>query len=273
MKSLIAALLAVMAIFFSGCAKAPMTERSQFIILSPSEELRLGLQASKQVMEESKGKLNTDKELVARIREVGFNIAKEADFYVAQAGLPKFDWEFHLIDEDIINAFCLPGGKVFVYSGLMKAAQNDAQLATVIAHEIGHAIARHGAERISTATAIDLGGVIAIGVAGSKSDMSASTMAAISIAYGIGSGLGKLKHSRIQESEADYLGLMMMAKAGYDPQEALSFWENMKKLNEKSALEFLSTHPLPDTRIKDIQNSMPEAMGYYEKSQKRQAIN
>lgn len=269
MKSFLVTLLLVAALFLGGCAKAPMTDRSQFIILSANEELKLGLQASQQVMKENEDKLNKDKKLVAKIRQVGFHIAKEADFYVAQAGLPEFDWEFHLIDEDTVNAFCLPGGKVFVYSGLMKAATNDAQLATVMAHEIGHAIARHGAERISTATAIDLGGFIVVGVAASNDKINPSTMAGISIAYGIGSGLGKLKHSRVQESEADYVGLMMMAKAGYDPREALNFWENMKAQNEKKPLEFLSTHPLPDTRIKDIQNLMPQALELYEKSEKK----
>ena len=269
MKSLLLLLTLSMALFLGGCAQAPMTERSQFIILSPNEELRLGLEASQQVKKENQEKLNTDKELVQRIREIGFNIAVEADYYVKKAGLPDFEWEFHLIEDDTVNAFCLPGGKVFVYSGLMEVAHNDAQLATVMGHEIGHAVARHGAERISTSTAIDLGGFIAIGVAGSRSDMSTSTMAGISIAYGIGSGLGKLKHSRVQESEADYIGLMIMAKAGYDPREALNFWENMKAQNEKKPLEFLSTHPLPDTRIRDIQNLMPQALELYEKSEKK----
>jgi predicted Zn-dependent protease len=256
-------------LLFTGCSKAPMTDRNQFIILSPSQEVSLGLQASQEVMKENKDKLNKDAALVQRIRTIGTHIAKEADFYVKQAGLPAFEWEFHLIEDDLVNAFCLPGGKVFVYSGLMKAAKNDAQLATVIAHEIAHAIARHGAERMSTATAIDIGGMIIVGVAAGSEKIDKNTMVGISVAYGIGSGLGKLKHSRVQESEADYVGLMIMAKAGYDPKEALAFWENMKKENEKQPMEFLSTHPLPDTRIKDIKNIMPEATKYYEKSEKR----
>lgn len=252
-----------------GCSKAPLTDRNQFIIMSPSQELSMGLQASKEVIEQNKDKIDTDKALLKRVQNMGGYISKEADFYVKEARLPDFEWEFHIIEEDLINAFCLPGGKVFVYTGLMKAAKNDAQLATVVAHEIAHAIARHGAERMSTQTLVNIGGMIVVGVAAGSDGIDSKTMAGISVAYGIGSGLGQLKHSRTQESEADYVGLMIMAKAGYDPRQALAFWENMKKENEKRPIEFLSTHPLPETRIKDIKNLMPEATEYYEKSQKR----
>ena len=268
MKKILSFCLVILALSVGGCAKAPMTERSQFIILSPSQELSLGLQASKEVMEQNKDKLNTDKKLLQKVRQIGSRLSDKADYYVEKAGLPPFEWEFHVIDEDMINAFCLPGGKVFVYTGLQKAAKNDAQLATVISHEIAHAIARHGAERMSTQTAVNVGGMIVLGVAKSSNKIDSSTMVGVSLAYGIGSSLGKLKHSRVQESEADYIGLMMMAKSGYDPRQALSFWLNMKKENKIGSFEFLSTHPLPDTRIKDIKALMPKALDYYNASKK-----
>ncbi|MGM0534299.1 MAG: M48 family metallopeptidase, partial [Campylobacterota bacterium] len=232
-------------IFVTSCSKAPITQRDRFIIVSPAQEINMGKDASAKIIKENKNKLDQNSTMDQQVRTTGKQIAAVADQYVKNAGLPAFEWEFHTINKpDTINAFCLPGGKVFVYTGIGKAAKNEAQLATVMAHEIAHAIARHGAERFSSAILVQAGAFLTIKAA-SDNEVSPAKMRAINIAYGIGSGLGMLSHSRTQENEADTIGLMIMAKAGYDPRAALDFWENMQKQNQTRKLEFLSTHPLP----------------------------
>ncbi len=266
-KTVLSALLLAVALTVAGCSKAPITGRDQLIMIDAKQEMALGVKASKEVMEQNKETLDKNKALLKRVRTIGLRIAKKADRYVKEAGLPPFEWEFHTIAEpETLNAFCLPGGKVFVYSGITEAAKNDAQLATVMAHEIAHAIARHGAERMSSNMLIQLGGAVTVAVS-SHRDLSVSTMQTISIAYGVGSGLGMLSHSRTQENEADYLGLMIMAEAGYDPRESLQFWKNMQAKDTKQRqLEFLSTHPMPKTRIEAMQKAMPEALARYKHS-------
>lgn len=234
--------LLLITLLFLGCTgKAPVTHRSQLLLISPSEEIALGEKSYKEFL--SKAKISTDKVQTARIRRIGKRIA-------VAANRKDYDWEFNLVDDKQVNAFCMPGGKVVVYTGILPVAKNDDQLATVMSHEIAHALARHGAERMSqqyvTNSLQTLGNVV-VGVAAPEySD-------AFNVAYGYGTQLGiMLPYSRSQEYEADEIGIHLMKKAGYNINEAINFWKNMKKLKGASQPEFLSTHPNDDNRIKRI---------------------
>lgn len=252
--SLLLALLACAVL--SGCATAPYTGRSQFITMSEGDEMRLGAQAAREVLQKENVETGTARS--ARVDRVGKRIA-------AAAERPEFSWEFHTIRSDILNAFCLPGGKVFVYTALIDLTRgSDNELAAVMGHEIAHAVARHGAERASQSQAAGLGQAV--------------TQVAVAIATGssaagdaAGSGVGALAqlgfllpYSRTHETEADRIGIILAAKAGYDPRAAITFWEKMAAANkggEPPAL--LSTHPLTSQRITDLKKDMPEALRHY----------
>jgi predicted Zn-dependent protease len=238
----------------SGCATVPYTKRSQFIMMSESEDLALGADAYKQVL--SKAKIERDPRFTEPVQRVGQRIAAVAD-------KPGYKWEFVVIDDPKqVNAFCLPGGKVAVYTGLFPVARDEDGLAVVIGHEVAHALARHGAERMSTGMALNvLGAAVAIG-AGTQGG--AVQQAAMS-AYGLGAQVGvALPFSRSQESEADQIGLILMAKAGYDPAAAIGLWQRMERASGgKGPPEWLSTHPAPTTRQDDIRAWIKEAMRYY----------
>lgn len=226
---------------FIGCtSKAPITKRNQMILISQSQELALGEQSYKNTLKKSKVILNTKD--ANRVKEIGYRIAKVVN-------RKDYNWEFNLVDNKAKNAFCLPGGKVVIYTGILEAAHNDDQLATVMSHEIAHALARHGAERVSTgmvSNGIQLLGNI---VLGSQAPHLAQSF---NIAYGLGSQYGVLlPYGRMQESEADEIGLYLMHKAGYNIHEALNFWQNMSK-GKKEKNEFFSTHPNSSTRIAQI---------------------
>ncbi len=174
-----------------------------------------------------------------------------------------FQWEFNLVDDDVPNAWCMPGGKVVVYTGLLPLTQNETGLAVVMGHEIAHAVARHGNERMSQELALQLGGV-ALSVAIEKKPE--ETKQLFYSAYGIGSELGiVLPYSRLHETEADKLGLIFMAMAGYNPEEAIPFWTRMSQSGGQKPPEILSTHPADETRIRNLKEFMPEAMKYYRK--------
>ncbi|CAA6805689.1 MAG: Zn-dependent protease with chaperone function [uncultured Campylobacterales bacterium] len=248
--------------FIVSCTKAPITGRNQFILIDTQKELALGAEASVQTITENKDKVDIDLQALAKVQAISSKIANVANKYVTKSGLPDFKWEFHVISDDkTINAFCLPGGKIFVYTGIMNIAKNDAQLATVIAHEVAHAIARHSAERMTTQMGVNL--VSQIGLASLSGNVSSGNLQLINTAFGIGSGLGVLKHSRSQESESDHIGIMIMAEAGYDPRESISFWQNMKEATSSKGAEFLSTHPLPETRINDLKKLSVQAYKIY----------
>jgi len=243
-----------------ACYKAPVTGRSQFILLSQSEENQMGVAAFKEVKKDEKISKNpTYNNAVTR---VGERIAAVSD-------TPAYNWEFVVFDDDeTINAFALPGGKVGVYTGILEVAQTDAGLATVMAHEVGHVAARHGGERVSADVLAQIGAV-GLSAALGGSDPYLST--AIMQAYGIGVNVGgMLPFSRSQESEADHIGLIYMAKAGYDPREAVAFWERMDAAvkGKPQPPEFLSTHPGYGTRINNLKNWLPQAIPIYESSNK-----
>ena len=228
-------------VIIAGCMhKTPYTNRSQMIFMSQEEELALGEKSYEEAL--STAKVITGTKDANRVKTIGERIAKVAN-------RSDFTWEFNLVEDKALNAFCLPGGKVVVYTGILTAARNDDQLATVISHEIAHALARHGAERMSSASVQQgiqtLGNVVlAVGAP--------SYQNVFNQAYGIGSQIGvMLPYGRMQESEADEIGIYLMHKAGYNMQEALKFWENMSE-GKTDTNEFLSTHPSSSTRIEDI---------------------
>lgn len=230
----------ITAVIFTGCQQTPYTNRSQMVFYSPAQEVQMGLSASQEILKNEK--LSKDKEKIAMVERIGKKIANVAR-------KDEYKWEFYVIQKDVMNAFCLPGGKVFVYEGIFKAAQNEDQLATVMSHEVAHALARHGAERMSMAQVAQLGKVVVQKAAG----LEGSEM--FDIAYGLGAQYGvMLPYSRKFEYEADEIGLYLMDAAGYDVNEAVKFWENMRKMKDgPQPPEFISTHPADGNRIARIQ--------------------
>jgi len=234
-------IITLISLIIVGCThKTPYTNRSQMIFMSPKQELALGEKAYKESL--SKSKVITGTKDSRRVKQIGQKIAKVAN-------RPDFKWEFNLVDNKAKNAFCLPGGKVVVYTGILEVAKNDAQLATVMAHEVAHALARHGAERMSSAMVQQ--GIQVLGNVVLQSSAPQYTNV-FNQAYGIGSQLGvMLPYGRLQENEADEIGIYLMAKANYDIHEALNFWKNMSN-GKKQTNEFFSTHPSSTTRITNI---------------------
>jgi predicted Zn-dependent protease len=210
--------------------------------------------------------LSTNKEQTAMVKRVGTRIQNAVERYFAanhlQSRLTDYKWEFNLVEDKQVNAWCMPGGKVVVYTGILPATQSEAGLAVVMGHEIAHAIAEHGNERMSQGLLTQFGG-IALGEA--LSSRPEATKGLWMSVYGAGVQYGALlPYSRLQESEADRLGLIFMAMAGYDPNTAVSFWQRMAaQKGGKTSPEFLSTHPSDTTRIENIKQLIPEAMGYY----------
>jgi len=228
---------------FVGCATAPVTNRSQLILIDADQEKALGLSESENILNQSN--LTTNKTLVARVENVGKKIVAVSE--EAQ----QYEWSFYVIEEDVINAFALPGGQVFFYTGILKIMSNDDQIATVMGHEIAHVLARHGAERMSQQMIANAGGQ----VLSYALNVPAAYQGLYEMAYGAASNLGViLPFSRKHESEADTIGVNLMYKAGYNPNEAIAFWEKMSSMSSEKPLEFLSTHPADSRRITDIQN-------------------
>lgn len=249
----------------AACESAPVTGRSQMMLVSESEERQMGLQAYREVL--SKEPLSRNAQANALVEKVGRRIAAAAerppeDMWRA----PNYRWEFKTIDKNEPNAFCLPGGKIAVYTGLLPITRTETGLAVVVAHEVAHALARHGAERMSDQM-IASAGTAAAGVALSAtvSGRSRTYLPAMMAAVGAGATVGYLlPMSRAQESEADRIGLVLMAMAGYDPREAVGLWERMRAAKSgRGQAEWLSTHPADTTRIADIRRWLPEAMTYY----------
>ena len=240
-------------VVLAGCSTVPYTHRRQFNIISDKEEYKMGLQAYEQTL--AKEKLSGDAQAAALVERIGRRIA-------AAAERPDFDWQFKLIEaSNTVNAFCLPGGRVAVYTGILPVTQTEEGLAVVMSHEVAHALAHHGAERMSQGELVNLGGA-ALQVGMSQKDPAVQEK--VMGAFGLGANLGVLlPFSRSHEAEADHIGLILMAKAGYDPRAAVPFWQRMEAGGGKKQPEFLSTHPSDAARIKKIEAELPEALKYY----------
>jgi predicted Zn-dependent protease len=243
----------------SSCATVPETGRRQLLLTSAQQETQLGLTEFQKLKQSTP--LSTDAALGALVKRVGQRIA-------AVAPLPNAKWEFVVFQDDkTVNAFCLPGGKVGIYTGILPITRDEAGMATVIGHEVAHAVARHGGERMSEGLLIVFGGMILDEAMRKNSD---ETRALALGAYGIGSSLGvALPHSRQQELEADHLGLLYMARAGYDPRAAVEFWRRFADYNNKQGgqpPQFLSTHPVDSTRIAQLEQEIPGALAEYQKA-------
>jgi len=246
------------------CSTVPITGRSQLSLISASEINALSFQQYDEFLKQNK--LSTDAEKTNMVKRIGLNIKSAVETYFAQHNLSKelqgYAWEFNLVESPEVNAWCMPGGKVVVYTGILPVTQNETGLAVVMGHEIAHAIAQHGGERMSQGLLQQLGGV-ALSVA--LQNEPETTQNLFMTAYGLGSTIGViLPYSRTHESEADRLGLIFMAMAGYDPNAAVDFWTRMSQSKgSASPPEFLSTHPSDKTRIADLKKHMPEALKYY----------
>ncbi len=251
--------------FLAGCATVPVTGRQQLRLIPSQQVMAMSYQSYNDFVK--KAKVSQDLEAAAIVLRVGQNVRQAVERYLRQQGqeglVSDYRWEFNLVEDKTANAFALPGGKVVVNTGLLPIAQNDTGLAVVVGHEISHAIAEHGNERMSQALAFQLGGVALSQAMSTKPEQTQQLFMA---AFGAGAQVGiLLPYGRLQESEADHLGLIFMAMAGYDPRAAIPFWQRMmaQKETRGEPPEFLSTHPAGATRIEELRKLLPEAMQYY----------
>jgi len=258
-SSLLLILIAFLS-FLISCQTAPITGRSQLVLVSSQEASQMGNAAFQEVIKE---------EGVSNNPQYNSQLTRVSSRIVSVADTPRYNWEYRVIKGDtVVNAFALPGGKIGVYTGMFRVANTDATLATVIGHEVAHVAANHGAERASAGILANLG---AAGLQAALGSQNPAVMSAIMNAYGVGVNVGGiLPFSRTQEAEADRIGLIYMAEAGYDPREAIAFWERMqsKSGGASGPPEFLSTHPSYGTRINNLKQWLPEAMQYYQGSNK-----
>jgi metalloendopeptidase OMA1, mitochondrial len=238
----------------AACETVPVTGRSQLVLIPEGTEMAMGLDSYQQVLHSSK--VSSDPRLNEQVTRVGRRIA-------AATGRNDYQWEFKVIEDKQVNAFCMPGGKVAVYTGILPVTRDDAGLAAVLGHEVSHAIARHGGERLSQSLIVQ-GGLAATQAALAQRDP--VVVQSVTALLGAGASVGLLlPWSRAQESEADHLGLIYMAQAGYDPHAARDLWVRMSDASRSSAKppEFLSTHPSDATRIAQIEGWLPEALQHY----------
>ena len=263
-KLLALSLLSALVIGCGTTNTVPITGRQQTLMVSDGEVLSLATQQYQEFMQSAKTSTNANN--TAMVKRVGQNLANAVTNYLQANGMAadvqNFAWEFNLVQDNQVNAWCMPGGKIVVYEGILPVTQDEASLAIVLGHEIAHAVARHSAEQLSTQmrqqNILQIGTTVAgaLGM-GEKTQALAQTVAALNFNF------GNLKYSRDHESEADHMGLIFAAMAGYDPQVAINFWQRMASTSTNQTAEFLSDHPSDATRIKNIQGWMPEALKYY----------
>lgn len=263
MKKLFYILMAVVAL--QACRKVPITGRSQLNLIGDKQINAMAEQQYNQVLDQSR--IITGTNSAQMVNRVGERIENAVERFMKANNLYEqiadWEWEYNLIDNGQANAWCMPGGKVAFYTGILPITKNETGMAVVMGHEISHAIAHHGSERMSQATIAQIGQIGAAVAAGSTG-MNPQAQQDFMRAIGIGTSLGMLKFSRTHESEADRLGLIFMAMAGYDPREAVDFWKRMAENSQGQAPpEFLSTHPSTKTRIADLEKHMKEALRYY----------
>jgi len=268
-KRTVLILLAELVFMLPGCSEVGITGRKQLNFVPDSIINSMSLEQYSQFISENK--VSTDGQKSAMVQRVGSRIQQAVDAYCQKYGeedpFEGYEWEFNLVEDDAVNAFAMPGGKVVVYTGLLPVAQNEAGLAVVVGHEIAHVFAEHGAERMSQNLLMQMG---EIALSEALKEKPEQTKSLFMTSYGLGAQVGlMLPFSRLHENEADRLGLIFMAMAGYDPHEAVGFWERMaaKKEGGSQPPEILSTHPADATRIQNIKDLMSEAMEYYQPAQ------
>ncbi|MDH6312065.1 putative Zn-dependent protease [Parabacteroides sp. PFB2-10] len=260
MKNVLSVLIAF--VLLTGCGTVPLTGRKQLMLVSDQEVLTSSLTQYNEFIKTAQK--STNKSQTDQVIRVGRKIAAATNAYLKNNGMAaeveNFSWEFNLVADPQMNAFCMPGGKIVVYEGLMKIVSSDDDLAVVMGHEVAHAVAKHSNERMSQQMATVLGASVLDAAVGNKSAM---VQQVASTVYGLGSEtLVILPFSRKHESEADYMGLILMTMAGYNPQAAVGFWQKMSAGGGAGVPEFLSTHPSDSRRINDIQNALPEMEKY-----------
>jgi len=262
-KNIIVSLLAFVLIIYA-CSTVPLTGRKQLNLIPAGQMMSMSYQQYDDFL--SQNKLSTDQKNTEMVKRIGKNIQNAVETYFAQKNLSSelsgYEWEFNLVESDQVNAWCMPGGKVVVYTGILPITRDETGLAVVMGHEVAHAIAEHGNERMSQGLLTQFGGMA---LAKAVENKPAETQALWLGAFGVGAQVGVLlPFSRLHESEADRLGLTFMAMAGYDPNKAVEFWQRMAEMKGGQAPpEFLSTHPSDQTRINDIKKHLPEALKYY----------
>ena len=268
MRSLKVLILAVISAVLVSCGTTntvPITGRQQSLMVSDGDILSLSTQQYQEFMKSAK--LSTNAANTAMVKRVGQNLANAVTSYLKAAGLSNdlqyYNWQFNLVQDQQVNAWCMPGGLICVYEGILPVTQDEASLAIVLGHEIAHAVARHSAEQMSTQMKQQYG----VQTIGALAGMLGIGNTAVSVGQAIaatGLNFANLKYSRNHESEADHIGLIFAAMAGYNPQSAITFWQRMSSLNQnKNTSEFLSDHPSDATRVQQIQGWMPEALKYY----------
>lgn len=248
---------------FTACTKNAVTGKRSLTLIPESEMMAMSYTEYDKFLAEHKPLPNSD-DRVQMVQRCGVRIQKAVEKFYADKGLSNqlngFNWTFNVVDENTINAWCMPGGKVVVYTGLLPVTQDEQSLAVVMGHEIAHAVARHGNQRMSQGILVQTGGTV-LSVA--MSQKPAATQQLFNQSFGIASTLGTLKYSRSHETEADKMGLIFAAMGGYDPEVAVGFWERMAAGGGQKPPELLSTHPSDETRIRDLKAFMPEAKKYY----------
>lgn len=259
-------LFTVSLLLLSACSTNPVTGRKQLTLIPAGEMLGMSFSQYDQFLKENK--LSNDQQSTQMVKRIGQRIQKSVETYATEKGwanqLNGYKWEFNLVEDKQVNAWCMPGGKVVVYTGILPVTKDETGLAVVMGHEIAHAVAEHGNERMSQGLLANLGGAALQEAVKNKPEQ---TQALWMTAFGLGAQFGVLlPFSRSQESEADQMGLIFMAMAGYDPAQAVTFWERMAaNKGGQAPPEFMSTHPSDETRIADIKKLLPEALKYYKK--------
>ncbi|OIQ37899.1 MAG: peptidase M48 [Bacteroidetes bacterium MedPE-SWsnd-G1] len=260
--------LSLVAFLFAACSTVPITNRNRINIVSDEEILPASFAQYEGFLKENTISSNVEK--TAEIKAVGRRISRSVDQFMRTNGMTKeadsYRWEFNLISDDVVNAWCMPGGKVVFYEGILPMCANTDGIAAVMGHEVAHAFAKHGQERMTSAYGQQLGGLaVAIGTSGESEE----SQFLWNTVYGVGSQVGMLAYSRTHENEADKLGMVFMIMAGYNPEEAIQVWVRMsERANGNSPPEFLSTHPSNETRIANLRAFLPEAKGHAERIKK-----
>jgi len=254
-------------LFLVSCASVPMTGRKQFVAIPSSQMISLSAETYSKVLAE--GKLSSNRDYVNSVRKVGERLTVSVEAYLKQNNLASvtrdYEWQYNVLVSEELNAWCMPGGQIAFYEGILPVCQDENGIAVVMGHEIAHAVAQHGNERLSQQLALQMGGLALSEALETEKER---TQYLAMLAFGVGAKLGvELPYSRTHEAEADELGLYFMAMAGYDPRTAPAFWERMEAKSSSRPPKFLSTHPPPSDRVAHLQRIMPRALEYYRASQ------